>query len=456
MKKLGRVLLRVTAVVCLVLAVVLVLHARPPGDSAAASTATPSLRTPAFSPRRVPQLLVDAAARNRLQADLAAAVAPYDACAVVADASGTVAAVNPSGTYAPASTLKLLTATNALATLGPDSRFTTRVQRDAAGNLILVGAGDPLLATPQYIAHEHAKFELRDAPFTPLDSLADAIARTGVRNAPAIIVNDAAQDTLRYLPDWKPTYGRDGEVGSLGALTVDGGFDDPIRQHPAPDPALTAGTRLAELLKARGVQTGPVRRDNNASGTEIAHVDSPPLSDVVGEMLRGSDNYTAEMLNRASSHETGPHTTAGGLSDEQSTLTRLGIPLTGSELHDGSGLAPDDRVRCETLLAAVRLAENNPRFAAVDRGMPVAGRSGTLAERFLGDPLAGRLRAKTGQIANVVGFAGVVDGTHPLRFAFLARGGFSTLAGQALQANVAHAVASYPNAPSTKALVPAP
>lgn len=456
MKKRVRVALRIIAVICAASAVVLLLHARPPGDTAAASTSVPHVRTPAFSPRRVPQLLLDTAARNRLQADLAAAVAPFDACVTVADATGTVAAINPNGTFAPASTLKLLTATNAIETLGPDFRFTTRVQRDAAGNLIMIGGNDPLLATPQYIAHEHAKFELRDAPFTRLEDLADAIVRAGVRSAPAIVVNDAAQDTLRYLPDWKPTYGPDGEVGSLGGLTVDGGFDDPIRQHPAPDPALTAGTRLAELLKARGVETGPVRRDDNAAGTDIAHVDSPPLSQVIGEMLSGSDNYTAETLLRASSHENGAHTTAGALADERSALTRLGVPLAGSDLHDGSGLAPDDRVRCETLLAAVTLAETDPRFAAVDRGLAVAGRAGTIANRFLNDPLTGRLRAKTGQIANVAGLAGVVDGAHPVRFAFLARGGFSTAAGQALQEKVAHAVASYPNAPSAKALVPAP
>ena len=457
MKKRRRVFLRFLAVLCVAGAVVLALHARPPVDSAAASTATPPVRTPAFSPRRVPQLVVDAAARNRLQADLAAAVAPFDACAVVADASGTVASVNPDATFAPASTLKLLTATNAIDTLGPDFRFTTRVQRDAAGNLVVRGAGDPLLATPEYIAHEHAKIPLRDAPFTPLTDLADAIARAGVHDAPAIIVDDAGQDTVRYLADWKSTYGRDGEVGALGALTVDGGFDDPIRQHPAADPALTTGARLADLLNKRGVHVGSVRRDDHAPpAPEVAHVDSPPLSDVVGEMLRGSDNYTAELLLRASSHENGPHTTAGALSDERAALTRLAVPLSGSELHDGSGLAPDDRVRCDTLLAAVQLSQTDPRFAAIDRGLPVAGRTGTLAARFLGDALAGRLRAKTGSIDGVVGLAGVVDGARPLRFAFLARGGFSNPAGQALQEKVAHAVASYPNVPSAKVLVPAP
>src|SRR5438045_2276710 len=139
MKTRGRVVLRVLALICATAAIALMLRARPARDAAAAATAVPHVRTPAFSARRVPQLLADIAARNRLKIDLAQAVAPFDACVTVADASGTIAALNPEKSYAPASTLKLLTATNALATLGANARFTTRVMRDPAGNLILVG-----------------------------------------------------------------------------------------------------------------------------------------------------------------------------------------------------------------------------------------------------------------------------------------------------------------------------
>ena len=45
----------------------------------------------------------------------------------------------------PASTLKLLTATAALETLGPDRTFATRVVADGRNRLTLVGGGDPFL-----------------------------------------------------------------------------------------------------------------------------------------------------------------------------------------------------------------------------------------------------------------------------------------------------------------------
>jgi len=124
-------------------------------------------------------------------------------------------------------------------------------------------------------------------------------------------------------------------------------------------------------------------------------------------------------------------------------------------LHDGSGLAPDDRVSCTTLLDVVRLT-TRPRFAAVDRGLPIAAQTGTLLGRFGGGPLAGRLRAKTGTLDNVVGLAGVIDGPNELRFAFLANGAFSTDFGMQLQSEVATAIGSTPDVRAPADLVPPP
>ncbi len=47
--------------------------------------------------------------------------------------------------YTPASTLKLLTTVSALATLGPDHTFATKVVSTGKGSIVLVGGGDPLL-----------------------------------------------------------------------------------------------------------------------------------------------------------------------------------------------------------------------------------------------------------------------------------------------------------------------
>jgi D-alanyl-D-alanine carboxypeptidase/D-alanyl-D-alanine-endopeptidase (penicillin-binding protein 4) len=96
------------------------------------------------------------------------------------------------------------------------------------------------------------------------------------------------------------------------------------------------------------------------------------------------------------------------------------------------------------------------QFADLDRGLPVAGQTGTLAERFVGDPLAGVLRAKTGEIDGVVGLSGILDDGQHLRFAFLANGAFSTAGGRALQTEMARIVASYPDLGAVGGVVPRP
>jgi serine-type D-Ala-D-Ala carboxypeptidase/endopeptidase (penicillin-binding protein 4) len=454
------------ALACTVGAVFSFRSAALPARAGPRTAGTPTLRTSVWSARRIPTVLVRAV-EHVAQTNAAAAltprltqiVAPVHACVAVDNRMGALSRVAPDTALAPASTLKLLTATAAIDLLGPGHRFTTRALTDAAGNLVIVGDGDPLLATPENITRTHADPRFRTAPFTSLRALADAIVAAGVHEVEgALLVDDHAHDTLRFLPAWKPIYAREGDVGSLGALTVDGGFAD-LTGTPSADPALTTGQRLAAMLRTLGVRiAGGVRRGRAAAGArEVAHVDSAPLAAVVVEMLTSSDNYTAEELLRdlAASAGNVPATSEEGTRLVVSRMAALGIPTTGLVLHDGSGLAPDDRVTCATMLKVVELA-SRPKFAAIDEGLPVAGRTGTLAERFVGGPLAGKLRAKTGSIAGVVGLVGVVDGPAGVRFAFLANGDFSAAGGDRLQAEVAEAVGAVPDVRPPADLVPRP
>ncbi len=274
----------------------------------------------------------------------------------------------------------------------------------------------------------------------------------------SLLVDDTRFDAARVVPDWKQNYVTDGDVGPLGALSVDGGFVNPVLRTPATDPALLTGTRFQELMRARGVTIAgtPSQRTASTNMEEIAHVDSPPLSAIVEEMLTTSDNYTAELLTRelgVATSKTG--TTAAGTSAIVGALASLGVPTTGVTLHDGSGLAPDNHLTCDALLRVLALT-HRAKFAAMDRGLPIVGRTGTLAFRFLGDPLSGVLRAKTGSINGVVSLSGTIDAGPRPWFSFVANGNFSTAAGGQLQDEIAHAVARYPDTANTATLVPAP
>jgi len=453
------------AVACAAAALWLVNDVRPaqaePGRDPAAR-----VTRPLWSARRVPSVLrssVQTTLRERasmtLTQALSTVIAPVRACVAVDGASGALVRVDTNAVFAPASTLKLLTGTAAIRRLGADHRFVTRVVRDSDGNLVLVGGGDPLLATPAFIAGEHAGAIDRNTPLTPLADLADAIVAAGVRHVDgALLVDDHAQDSVRFLPAWKPSYATDGEVGSLGALTVDRGYA-PGTRRPAPDPALNAGEQLAALLTARGVTIeGGVRRGTAPTDAdEVAHVDSQPLSAIVEEMLTISDNYVAEDLLRAIATDANvvPATTEAGIQIATQELKRIGVATSGLVMHDGSGLAPDDRVSCATMLGLIDRIARQPR-GALDRGLAVWGRTGTLATRTGADSVIGRLRAKTGSIDGVVGLVGVVDGPVPVRFAFLANGDFSERTGAELQAAVANAVGSAPRVRVPADLVPRP
>lgn len=456
------------AVACAVGAAFILTGIRPASIPAAVSGTPNASGTPVWSARRIPTVLdraVESSAQARasftLTRSLSAIIAPARACVAVDGPAGTLARVGGGVALAPASTLKLLTATTAIDQFGPDHRFTTKVLTDAAGNLVVVGGGDPLLATPGHIAYEHSQFRFHEAPTTALDDLAAAIVAAGVhRVSGALLVDDHVHDTLRFLPAWKPVYTQEGDVGSLGALAVDGGFDQPNDTVASADPALTTGQRLASLLAARGVTiSGGVRRaSTGADGREIAHVDSPPLSTIVGEMLTSSDNFTAETLVRdlAIAPSGGPPaTTASGVTIVATRLAALGVPTDGLVMHDGSGLAHDDRVTCATMLHVIELSSES-RFTAVNKGLPIAARTGTLVGRFVGGPLAGKLRAKTGSITGVVGLVGVIDGVDDLHFAFIANGDFSEGAGADLQTEVGNAVGSTPDLRAPPGLVPAP
>src|SRR3546814_2872565 len=81
--------------------------------------------------------------------------------------------------------------------------------------------------------------------------------------------------------------------------------------------------------------------------------------------------------------------------------------------------------------------------------LAVAGRDGTLARRFVGTPVAGRLRAKTGSLDGVAALGGYVDnrsGT-TLAFAYVVNGLTHGSSASSLQDALAAALVSIAPSP---------
>jgi D-alanyl-D-alanine carboxypeptidase/D-alanyl-D-alanine-endopeptidase (penicillin-binding protein 4) len=109
----------------------------------------------------------------------------------------------------------------------------------------------------------------------------------------------------------------------------------------------------------------------------------------------------------------GEGTSAAGTLAMHQTLRDMGLPMTGVDILDGSGLDPRNRVTCR-LLSAVNLRG----VPGVERGLAVAAQTGTLYKRFLATPVAGNLRAKTGTIRGVSSLAGHVETASGRRLTF--------------------------------------
>lgn len=426
---------------------------RPPSSGAAVETAP----RPVWSPERLPALLAEAQGT----VDLARAVdellgrSGARSCLAVYEGERPVLLRRPDQALIPASTQKILVATAALATLGPDFRYETRVLADGAprdgavGTLWLVGSGDPTLAGPEYIGFlaERPRFQLHQA--TPLTALVDGLKAAGVATVTGGIVGDDSRyDRTRILPSWKASYVIDNEVGPLSALLVNGGFT--VFMSPekrADDPAAHAASELSRLATAAGITVTGAARSGVAppeGAPTLATVRSAPLSDIVAGMLRESDNTAAELLVRELGvAERGDGSTPAGTQAVAAALTQAGLPTAGLRLGDGSGLEVTNQSTCALLAAALRRPGRGgaPELSPL---LAVAGRSGTLSLRLVGTPLEGKVRAKTGSLNGVSGLAGYLDGRRSLSFAFLANGPFSESAGRLLQDRLMALLAGYP------------
>lgn len=456
---------RVTIGILVLAALVCAAVALRPASTPGGSTGT-AVRTPLFSPRRLPELIVDSVGAQRLQVALDSDVSAQNACFLVSEGGQARAVHNPDTPLIPASTEKLLTAAAALNILGPDFKYETKAvaatapQAGVVTRLWIVGAGDPILETGDYLAYRQTQPTSHNAIATRLETLADAIAAQGVKQIPGGIVGDDSRyDQQRYVPSWPPSYRTDPDIGPLGALTVNDGYRL-VGGHPVPvdDPALATAATLTTLLQARGIQVGPAAAHVPvpATTTPIASVTSPALRDILMFFLRSSDDLTGELLTKElAAHSGAPGTTAAGVQRITATLQALGLPTAGLTLVDGSGLDRGDRATCRLLAATLDLGLQ-PQYRTILDGLAVAGQDGTLAVEFNGTPLAGKLHAKTGFLNGVDGLVGHLDTGRPLRFAVLLNGNLTMADAFAARERFATILATFPDAPAADALVPAP
>ena len=468
-----------------------------------------------LSVRRVPWWLAQAAAQQRLALSLESIAgsslgtgSAADGCLVVTQGSQVLFDANGRQMLIPASNLKILTATAVLDRLGGNTKFVTSVKASSPadqgvviGNLYLVGGGDPDLRTLAYGGGTSGL----GATFTSLDALALQVREAGISVVTGSVVGDDSRyDSKRIVATWKPVYTSEGDVGPLSALDVNDGFvpattttttpgqpggpNGSPAPHPAPPPpTASSGTQannsaalsfaaaanpadqaaqvFTTLLRKDGVRVEGGSRTGQTppSAVPVTSIASADLSNEVDQMLNASDDTAAELFTKELGYQQDHSgTTAAGTAAIRADLAADGLPVDQMVNVDGSGLDRGDRASCELLVDALQRAGTTSVLA---KGLPIAGKTGTLAHSLVGTPAAGRVIAKTGNLDNVVSLSGFVlpaPGSpptpglgEPLVFSLILNGPPDPVAYQ-LADQVAVALARYPVLPPLRDLEPSP
>ena len=398
----------------------------PPPTTTTTTTLPPppadELATDLLSYRRHPAPLAEAAAVAERDAELAALaqqlteqLGPGACLHMVADDGTTIAELAATTAVIPASTHKAVIAAVALDVLGPDFRFRTELFTDTApvdgviaGNVYLVGGGDPLLSTTAIPdARTYPAFNT-----TSVDLLGDALVGLGVHTIQGALVGDGSryddEDGRFRTPSWSDALGPPDAERADALLLADGRIDAAGNYGLVPARS-AAAVFVNPVLHSRGITVVGGADDFGRppeATISLGYVESAPLTDVLVELLHTSDNTTAEMLLKEIGWATsGQGTRDAGVDAVWSTLAEWGVPTDGMNVADGSGLSRDTRLACAMLTG---LLADAPVADTLVGLLPVAGRDGTLANEFLGSPAEGALRAKTGKLTGVRALAGVM------------------------------------------------
>jgi D-alanyl-D-alanine carboxypeptidase/D-alanyl-D-alanine-endopeptidase (penicillin-binding protein 4) len=185
------------------------------------------------------------------------------------------------------------------------------------------------------------------------------------------------------------------------------------------DPARYAAWRFKALLAERGVRvTGmidvrhrlPQWSDDPAhrGGTPpprppqqplLAKLLPPPLAEDLIHTSKVSQNLHAELFLRRVSLQQGSGSVADGLAVIRAMLAKAGVPRADYDFADGSGMSSYNRIAPRGTVIFLRWVAAQPWGAQWRATLPVGGQGpGTLARRFKGTPLEGKVFAKTGTL----------------------------------------------------------
>ncbi len=375
----------------------------------------------------------------------------------------------------PASNVKLFTSAAALARLGPEYRFDTEIYADAGEGgprtLYVRGKGDPSMVTERLWALAGDLFNMgvrslreivvddswfdseREGPgfdqergdrayLAPAGALSLNFNAVAIHVAPGSRAGERGRVSLEppsdflVLDDRTLTAGPRARRRVVTSSVLQGARQRILVQARLPvgsrpqvfyrkvdDPPLYFGCTLKRLLELRGVKVaGRVRRGTVPEGARLLTVsESESLAEIVRHLDKTSNNFMAEQILKTLGAEAkgAPGSWPKGVEAVEDFLAQAGIPRGSYIMKNGSGLNDANRFSARQTVTLLReMWRRFPLMAEFVGALPVAGRDGTIRWRMEDTDAAGRLRAKTGTLANVVSLSGYVEARSGAKLAF--------------------------------------
>ncbi len=181
----------------------------------------------------------------------------------------------------------------------------------------------------------------------------------------------------------------------------------------SPDPPYWAAYSFCQELQKTGIEvTQPPTTIQRAATPltdrqEVYTTLSPPLSDIIKCLNHDSLNsYAEHLLKHLSLAASRQGNTQSGARALKKFWSNKGIDTTGMLIYDGSGLSKYDALTPKQLVEVLCYMKNSENFTPFYESLPIAGKTGNLNFLFQQPPLKANIRAKSGALSNVRGFAG--------------------------------------------------
>lgn len=396
-------------------------------------------------------------------------------CVVEAASGSVVAEYNAHQFLIPASTLKVVTTSAALGLLGNTYRYETKIVHSGffnketgilAGDLIIVGSGDPSLQSEYFV---------RDSS-SVTDNWAKALKEKGIKEIKGKLIADASCFE-RVIPDnwiwsdignyfaalpcglsfmdnkFKIIYSSDATgTEAIMNSTVPNYLNHPIVIHSRviaqgiddnavvygdpfsytkevigkippykknfeieaalPDPALLCAEALYTSLTKYGIVCHPTsieahyKKPDTLKPLQVLYTHSSPTLDnlVLHTNLKSNNHYCESLLLTL-----GNGNMTAGIEVVKKYWQSRGMDIGELFMTDGSGLSRSNAITPyfqANLLS--KIYRDNSRFKWFNASLPVAGKSGGMANIGKGTLLEKNMRAKTGYIGRVRGYCGYV------------------------------------------------